>query len=480
MNGTDMAVNAIKSFYQNDKLDTDWLINEIELLLDNDEYLTKGMLNTRRPAHSPAYEALVKAINSKSDKELSSKQIQAGFKALGLDFKDILKPAVQFVNDRREESKEEFDECVDVDKLEEGLNNTEIIDKLNELCDKYNPYADKNEAEKIRSEVKQILQDAPDGIEMYRVGKDTSSGWTSHGNYSNERTVLKKYEKQNNIWKMNGYTKKDLDDAVLGILYNSGKFMTKEQAEKEKETQQVNDKSTHRDIINIDSEHGISTNRVDYPNKKTEDVSKPVKGVLTHIMNIYNLISSALDIAEKQNDEACKEITGYLYTAMDNISEMDSEGGLGLQLENKRVKIDEKLYTFPTEKEKDEYIEENNLEKNIDYKDKGIHAIETLDDKESDSELDNESNDDKEEKTIYDYIQDRIGQKISVGEFNNIMQSLFAKYTELFLSRSDLYNQDENEPQEVVIFDDEDMYTITYKIVDLENSIIEITDVDVE
>lgn len=86
----------------------------------------------------------------------------------------------------------------------------------------------------------------------------------------------------------------------------------------------------------------------------------------------------------------------------------------------------------------------------------------------------------EEDTTILDLLQDRIGQDLSVGEFNTILQGIFGKYNEVYLLTSDLYNMDSDELQEVVIFDDEDMYTITYKIKDLYKAIIEITDVNIQ
>lgn len=86
----------------------------------------------------------------------------------------------------------------------------------------------------------------------------------------------------------------------------------------------------------------------------------------------------------------------------------------------------------------------------------------------------------EEDTTILDLLQDRIGQDLSVGEFNTILQGIFGKYNEVYLLTSDLYNMDSDELQEVVIFDEEDMYTITFEIKDLYKAIIEITDVDIQ
>lgn len=83
-------------------------------------------------------------------------------------------------------------------------------------------------------------------------------------------------------------------------------------------------------------------------------------------------------------------------------------------------------------------------------------------------------------KTTLDYLQDRIGQKMSLGEFNTTLQSLFGRYNEVFILFNDIYNMDKDEPQELVVSDDDDLYTITYNIVDIMNGTIEITDVTVE
>ena len=95
-------------------------------------------------------------------------------------------------------------------------------------------------------------------------------------------------------------------------------------------------------------------------------------------------------------------------------------------------------------------------------------------------EKDPHLNDDGSEKSIYDYLEDRIGEDITVGELNTILQSLFGRFNEVFLTFDEFYNQDPEERQELVVWDDEDMYTLTYQIKDTMEPTIEITDVDVE
>ena len=69
---------------------------------------------------------------------------------------------------------------------------------------------------------------------------------------------------------------------------------------------------------------------------------------------------------------------------------------------------------------------------------------------------------------------------MTVGELNTILQSLFGQYNKIFLLVSDLYNQDPDELQELVVWDDNDMYTLTYKITNIMKDEIALTDVVVE
>lgn len=91
-----------------------------------------------------------------------------------------------------------------------------------------------------------------------------------------------------------------------------------------------------------------------------------------------------------------------------------------------------------------------------------------------------EDKDELENKTIYDLLVEREGQVMSVGEFNSLIQSIFAQFNTIFLLQSDLYNVDPEETIDVVVWDDNDMYTITLKIDDIIKSTIEIVNVEVE
>lgn len=124
-------------------------------------------------------------------------------------------------------------------------------------------------------------------------------------------------------------------------------------------------------------------------------------------------------------------------------------------------------------KEKKVGIEESKLEESKKLEEDN-HEMEH--EEGTDPHLDEEGN----EKSILDYIQDRIGQVITIGEFNTIMQSIFGMFNEVFLQVSEVYNQDPGQPQEVTIWDDEDAYVITYNIVDEMEPTIEITDVEIQ
>lgn len=127
--------------------------------------------------------------------------------------------------------------------------------------------------------------------------------------------------------------------------------------------------------------------------------------------------------------------------------------------------------------DEDDWDEDDELEESFGIKKYSEKLNEA---KESDKEIFDKMKNEKEDKTILDLIQDRIGQDISVGELNTMLQSIFGKYNEVFLLSNMLYNADTDESQDLVIDDDDDMYTITFVIKDLEEAIIEITDVNIE
>lgn len=129
------------------------------------------------------------------------------------------------------------------------VESTRCCDALNALKDKFSPYNPIDSMD-IKRDVMQILENAPDGVAMYRVRIDSSSGWTSHGSYTHERFVEDEYKKENGIWVMHGIRKDDISDAAIAILYNSGELMTKEKADKVLAEKSKDNTTYRRDIVN--------------------------------------------------------------------------------------------------------------------------------------------------------------------------------------------------------------------------------------
>lgn len=98
-----------------------------------------------------------------------------------------------------------------------------------------------------------------------------------------------------------------------------------------------------------------------------------------------------------------------------------------------------------------------------------------------DKDVFNKLKNQEEQETIYDLLCDRIGQTMTVGELNTVLQSIFGKYDGVFILGNDLYNAGIDMLQDLVVEDDDDeIYTITFKVIDIDEGTIEITDVNVE
>lgn len=255
------------------------------------------------------YKNFFKLIESK-DTYTSYEEPYAGKKMTKAQWKEIYNTEIEHNKDKGgwETFEDWWQDMTEKSKLIESDNN--IIDTLNTLKDEFlnNLYKDKDKANEVKEQVKQVLQDAPDGTALYRLYKETSSGWTSHGSYYDERTVVHEYKKENGNWTMCGRKKNTIDDAVMSVLYNEGKFMTKEEAEAKRDEEKVNDMSSHRDIVNVGTDSagnpiGKSTNRVDFPNKKTEEYfvcSRCLRGIDLD----YNVEDYVID--PKTGEEMCR------------------------------------------------------------------------------------------------------------------------------------------------------------------------------
>lgn len=356
--GVDSAVETIMSLHKDgneEELDEQWLNDDIQLTIQNTEELANAITNNRRPTTSVAYQGLLQALNNRSEVPLTGNQIQAAFKKLGLDFKQVIKPTVDWLNEEREELKQESKATVEQEIVEENKELTEDMETKNITI---NPEDSDYYEEKF--------------LVTLNTGANADSGLAFEVYANDEQQALEilvPYLEEN----YPGYLIdcEDVDPEESQYIYVDG------------------------------TEYGAT---------------KP------YCLDIY----TGIQYLEE----------GYTITNDTNLDAVKDN------------------FTPP-----------------------GGDKIEEAEDDISDTEETEED----EDKTLLDYLQDRIGQKLSVGELNTILQSLFAQYGTVFLQVSDLYDMDIDEPQELVVWDDADMYVITYNIIDLiDEPTIEITDVTLD
>ena len=356
--GVDSAVETIMSLHKDgneEELDEQWLNDDIQLTIQNTEELANAITNNRRPTTSVAYQGLLQALNNRSEVPLTGNQIQAAFKKLGLDFKQVIKPTVDWLNEEREELKQESKATVEQEIVEENKELTEDMETKNITI---NPEDSDYYEEKF--------------LVTLNTGANADSGLAFEVYANDEQQALEilvPYLEEN----YPGYLIdcEDVDPEESQYIYVDG------------------------------TEYGAT---------------KP------YCLDIY----TGIQYLEE----------GYTITNDTNLDAVKDN------------------FTPP-----------------------GGDKIEEAEDVISDTEETEED----EDKTLLDYLQDRIGQKLSVGELNTILQSLFAQYGTVFLQVSDLYDIDIDEPQELVVWDDADMYVITYNIIDLiDEPTIEITDVTLD
>lgn len=356
----DSAVETIMSLHKDgneEELDEQWLNDDIQLTIQNTEELANAITNNRRPTTSVAYQGLLQALNNRSEVPLTGNQIQAAFKKLGLDFKQVIKPTVDWLNEEREELKQESKATVEQEVVEENKELTEDMEAQNITI---NPEDSDYYEEKF--------------LVTLNTGVNADSGLAFEVYANDEQQALEilvPYLEEN----YPGYLIdcEDVDPEESQYIYVDG------------------------------TEYGAT---------------KP------YCLDIY----TGIQYLEE----------GYTITNDTNLDAIKDN------------------FTPP-----------------------GGDKIEEAEDDISDTEGVEEEED--EDKTLLDYLQDRIGQKLSVGELNTILQSLFAQYGTVFLQVSDLYDMDIDEPQELVVWDDADMYVITYNIIDLiDEPTIEITDVTLD
>lgn len=79
---------------------------------------------------------------------------------------------------------------------------------------------------------------------------------------------------------------------------------------------------------------------------------------------------------------------------------------------------------------------------------------------------------------ILNALKKRIGQQISVGDLNNLLQSIFGQYNKVFILSSDLTNKELDKTQTITIQDDDMEYDIGYDIVDMDIGIVQLVSID--
>lgn len=462
---TDVAAEAIQKYIKEDgSFDTEWFNESVQLQISNVEYLYNKMYNSQSPAHSVAYSGMLQLFST-DGYELTSRQVQAGFKKLGLDFKEILKPTTDWVNEKRAEEKEESKEI----KTEDMVVNPKIKDLANEVFDWYDSDMG-NHFDEIKDNEKEVYNHILSSLE--NKDKETIDVYIKDMSEDDTMTVVVNQLKQLKDGKLNEE------------LFSVSDEVKEDSKEKGLYTESVESDNIER-IKDCMKQSGIKN-----PNT-LERMSKDVLAIL----HTYN--------EDTRDENGLYYFPAILNAIQDKIEQITGKRP-ELTIESKEVKTESNIPEYVLEAARNLFNEINKLddihskttdiEQGKKYVDKIQELTNRLDQLETQyhfgfldngeiklneaEEIDSESD---EEKTILDYLQDRIGQKIEVSELNTVLQSLFARYDRLFITYDDVINSlDWDEPQELYITDDDDTYTVIYNIVDIEEGIVEITDVIME
>lgn len=124
-----------------------------------------------------------------------------------------------------------------------------------------------------------------------------------------------------------------------------------------------------------------------------------------------------------------------------------------------------------------EAVDKEIEDKDVDVIDNDEKSDETIEEKE---EIADEQDTEKDTTEMLKLLRARLGQQYSVGELNSVIQSLFGQYNKVFLLSSDLYNKDLDTTQIVEVEDDEDVYVLSYDIIDMDSGIVELVDVNMK
>ena len=500
---TDVAVEAIQKYIKEDgSFDTEWFNESVQLQISNVEYLYNKMYNSRSPAHSVAYSGMLQLFAT-DGYELTSRQVQAGFKKLGLDFKEILKPTTDWVSEKRAEEKEESKEI----KTEDMVVNPKIKDLANEVFDWYDSDMG-NHFDEIKDNEKEVYNHILSSLE--NKDKETIDVYIKDMSEDDTMTVVVNQLKQLKDGKLN----EELFSASDEVKEDSKeKGLYTESDEEEIPLVNEDDELTYDNLYIIGIDMGVQGQvklykvYADYEEQAIDIVVSYIEqNNLPGLINCsdvdpidaenyvyidateygasqpYYILNTCI-IQEANDNKIAESIQKN--TDSENINNIiDQLKRCGIKKETTLTRMSQDvlkvLKTYNDDTKQDEiYLQPAIMYAIQDVIEKitGKRPELTIESK----EIKTEQVEDSEEKTILDYLQDRVGQKIEVSELNTVLQSLFARYDRLFITYDDVINSSNwDEPQELYVTDDDDTYTIIYKIVDIEEGIVEITDVIME
>ena len=497
--GVDSAVETIMSLHKDgneEELDEQWLNDDIQLTIQNTEELANAVNNTRRPAHSVAYQGLLQALNNRSDVTLTGNQIQSAFKKLGLDFKQVIKPTVDWIEEERKDNKEESKkveseeltpetistdnvETVDVNNIvnpnDEGYyenNYTVNVVPGTEMSSKqYDVFAN-NEEQALAILCAFLEQECPNClINCEDVAPEETNLIYVDGT---EYGATKPY--YINIEESVSPLTEDVEDTnnLSGDLYEIVEYMYDES---EQDLDYIPDIEDIQDTINEDCNEDIYNKAVDIVRNIIENITYYEYDYKKYIQLSDNHTMYELnDDVEMTADQYSSLVDIFLQQLQDEINiDIYALGRSG-----RHICIDN---TFDNALNYNRYVQAQRKyeQEMINYINQEYGNNKTENKKLN--EADEVEEEQPEEETLLDALQNRIGQSISVGELNTLLQNLFGQYDKIFLTISELYDiEDWDEPQELIIEDDRDMYIITYTVNmnDIENPLIEITDVELE
>ena len=500
---TDVAAEAIQKYIKEDgSFDTEWFNESVQLQISNVEYLYNKMYNSQSPAHSVAYSGMLQLFST-DGYELTSRQVQAGFKKLGLDFKEILKPTTDWVSEKRAEEKEESKEI----KTEDMVVNPKIKDLANEVFDWYDSDMG-NHFDEIKDNEKEVYNHILSSLE--NKDKETIDVYIKDMSEDESMKVVVNQLKQLIDSELN----EELFSASDEVKQDSkDKGLYTESDEEEIPLVNEDDELTYDNLYIIGIDMGVQGQvklykvYADYEEQAIDIVVSYIEqNNLPGLINCsdvdpidaenyvyidateygasqpYYILNTCI-IQEANDNKIAESIQKN--TDSENINNIiDQLKRCGIKKETTLTRMSQDvlkvLKTYNDDTKQDEiYLQPAIMYAIQDVIEKitGKRPELTIESK----EIKTEQVEDSEEKTILDYLQDRVGQKIEVSELNTVLQSLFARYDRLFITYDDVINSSNwDEPQELYVTDDDDTYTIIYKIVDIEEGIVEITDVIME